>query len=101
MNWLYSTAVGGVKLQVRDVEADQARALLQEPDLDKDQATSAVRDDNAPECPECGSAHTLYEKYSKQIAFISMMIWFPIPFPKRQWVCRDCGHSWLRPHLAR
>lgn len=95
-NWLYSNALGGVKLRIR--EGDVERALealgleslgteLEEEELD-------IEDDES-RCPDCNSFNIHYERYAKRPQFASwLLLGFPIPFLKRKWSCNDCGYEW-------
>ena len=99
-NWLYSNAVGGVKLRVRRDDAENAVAILREMEpagedgtLDScDQALdSEVADDEAVSCPECHSKNVQYQKYAKRLVYATwLFLGFPLPFLRRKWVCGDC-----------
>lgn len=106
-NWLYSNAVGGVKLRVREVDAESASRLLAEMEpagedgtLDScDQAFDSELaldvDDDAIACPACHSKNTRYQKYARRWVFASwLLLGFPLPFMRRKWVCHDCGNDW-------
>jgi tetratricopeptide (TPR) repeat protein len=94
--WLYSNAIGGVKLQVKRSDVERALEILnQEPE-----GTEWIEDefgegDDQPQCSKCGSVHTYYEKYAMRLVFLSWLILcFPLPILKRKWKCADCGHIW-------
>jgi DNA-directed RNA polymerase subunit M/transcription elongation factor TFIIS len=90
VNWLYSNAIGGVKLRVRESDAREALALLgqESPDV-------ADSEPDAIHCPQCGSTDVEFEKYRRRFAFASwLLLGFPIPFLKRAWKCKKCGHQW-------
>lgn len=106
-NWLYSNAVGGVKLRVRRQHAESALQLLQELEsagedgtLDScDHALDAelplAEEEDAVHCPRCSSKNTRYQKYAKRLVFASwLLLGFPLPFMRRKWVCEDCEHTW-------
>ena len=90
-NWLYSIAVGGVKLQVKESDAEKAYQFLQ---YRQGKVTRYV--EHATEnCPKCGSSDVHYATFSLRPLFISWLILgFPLPFLKRKWVCTKCGHKW-------
>jgi tetratricopeptide (TPR) repeat protein len=110
MYWLYSNAVGGVKLQVKAGDVEEALAIitpasLTSEEIEEDQE-DAVEDDS--QCPNCHSTDITYEKYRMGWVFASWLLsgfsllfffgitgGFPIPFLKRKWHCRDCGYEWL------
>jgi tetratricopeptide (TPR) repeat protein len=95
-NWLYSNAIGGVKLQVR--EADVERALealgIELPGTVVGWETLDVEDDES-RCPNCNSFNIHYERYAQRPLFASwLLLGFPLPFLKRKWKCYDCDHEW-------
>ena len=95
-NWLYSNAIGGVKLKVTEADAERALELLNQ----KAEPTDWVDEDSETEdqeltCPQCGSHSIHYEKYATRLVFLFWLIFnFTFPFPKRKWKCLDCGHTW-------
>ena len=93
MYWLYSNAVGGVKLQVKGQDVEKAREIL---GLEQTSfEDELVAEDEEPRCPNCNSSNVHYERYAKRGLFASWLILsFPIPFLKRTWKCGDCGHEW-------
>ncbi|MCW7552334.1 DUF2007 domain-containing protein [Endozoicomonas gorgoniicola] len=85
MNWLYSNAIGGVRLLVPEVCADSAKELLA--------LESAVEDgEEYYRCQQCGSCDTEIQLSGKRRAFlVFMLIQFPL-FPVREfYYCRTCG----------
>jgi rubredoxin len=101
MNWLISNAVGGVKLLVRTQDEKIARKILA---LDKGTVTDEVtadptKVDRAREslrlCPACHSSNVRFEKISRTVAFISiLLLGFPLLFFTRKMVCENCGYRW-------
>jgi tetratricopeptide (TPR) repeat protein len=89
MNWLFSNTVGGVKLLVKATDVDIALEILgQEPYNPKLKKSG-------PQCPACESFDVHYEKYALRRVFAAfLLLRMPFPFPKKKWVCRDCGHEW-------
>lgn len=89
MQWLYSNALGGVRLQVpQGFEADAAAVLAEnrEPDLEDLEPPSTTR------CPYCGSCDTHYHQIGRQCAFLVFLgLQFPL-FPVRAGIrCETCG----------
>jgi len=93
MNWLWSNALGGVKLQVPESEADEARQILEsrpgglaaEPD---------ITGGDIGACPSCGSTNTSY-LLDKRGSFLTwLLVGFPIipAFSRR--VCGRCQFKW-------
>ena len=88
MQWLYSNALGGVKVQVPERVAVQARDALQE-----DHGDSLANEQGYDElrCPKCGSVDTEFWVRGKKAAFlVFIVLQFPLwPF-KREIKCHDC-----------
>jgi Flp pilus assembly protein TadD len=103
-NWLYSNAVGGAKLQVREHEVEKALEILgielegvenTEDDLDESEQAEYTR------CPNCNSESIRYEEYAKRGVFAShLLLGFPLPFLKRKWHCKECGYEWRAEQLS-
>ncbi len=89
-NWLYSNAVGGVKLKVRPDDEARARGIL-----DSEPPTHVKTDpweESGLKCPRCGSVHAPHERFKTRWVFLSWVIMgFPLPFFKRRRRCDDCG----------
>jgi hypothetical protein len=93
MAWIFSNALGGVKLRVRAEDADLARELLTEPPPDV--APNLTEGDDAMLCPECGSKNTEFERYSRKFAFLTwLVLMVPLPYWRNSWKCRECGCTW-------
>jgi len=98
VNWLYSNAVGGVKLKVREPEVQRAMEILSE-----DLSAIAEIDETAPpvqpavQCPRCSSSAVSPENFSRRAIFLSwLLLGFPLPLFRRRWACASCGHRWKR-----
>ena len=94
--WTYSYAIGGIKLQVPQGLAEEARNVL---DTDNSAEVSesqplglAVSQDIA--CPSCGSANVLHSKLSRKSGAISLLLGLPILFWGTRFSCKQCSHSW-------
>jgi len=94
INWLYSNAIGGVKLQVRESEVEKAQEILSR--LDEEEVSPEEEsDDELTHCPSCNSTNVTYELFSKRLFFLSwLLLNFPLPFVKRSWRCKECDHHW-------
>jgi len=89
MQWLYSNALGGVKINVPENYVQEAREILSHDfsnELVKEQGLSNFK------CKECGGVNTEFQVKGKRIAFIVFLaLSFPFwPF-KRVIKCQDCG----------
>ncbi len=95
MNWLYSNAVGGVKLKVREPDVDRALEILGIALEDGEHFEDELDDQELLSCPNCGSHYIRYEKYATRVIFASwLLLGFPLVFLKRKWKCEECGHVW-------
>lgn len=93
MDWLYSNALGGIKLFVRDEDAADARELLEGQAPEKFEV-EGVGEYEQPKCPNCGSLNVSFEELDRKIAHTGLLISLPIPSVKHGWNCHECGHSW-------
>lgn len=89
MQWLWSDALGGVRLQVPEPHVESALMILAE-DREQDLIESQAVDTTA--CPHCGSTDTEYQQIGRRWAFLVFIgLHFPL-FPVRHGVkCRQCG----------
>jgi DNA-directed RNA polymerase subunit M/transcription elongation factor TFIIS len=98
----YSNAVGGVKLKVREEEAAQASAILdqiqaEEPEPNTFAAEDHETSEKAILCPNCGSEDAYVNWFSKKIFALSMVLFgFPLPFIRKSFHCPACGHEWKK-----
>jgi len=89
--------LGGVKIVVREADAERARRLLSEAPIAEAAPEPSVEsiEEEVVICPACGSANVHYEKYNYRLFFLSMLLFsLPLPFKKGEWVCDDCGYRW-------
>jgi tetratricopeptide (TPR) repeat protein len=108
MNWLYSNAIGGVKLQVREADVERALSVLSltKDDVEPEEDEIDTLED-AVACPSCGSLKVGYERYAMKLVFGSWLLSLLVlafifgvdggvafPFLKRRWKCRVCGYEW-------
>lgn len=102
MNWMYSAAVGGVKLKVKESDKDEALVLLSDnvrieevPAFFPDEHVKGSAD--TPLCPTCGSDDVIKEKVSKRAFFLTwIFLGFPIPFFGRTYKCLTCRRTWKK-----
>ncbi len=85
-DWLYSQALGGVKVVVRARDAAAAAALLAKLHAPPE----PVRED---ECPRCGVANADWVQPGRRATFLTWLL-FQVPLfpPLRRLRCRACGH---------
>jgi len=95
MNWTWSNAVGGVKLQVSDEHATRAVELLDAEVPAEEPDTDAPTDDTADACPDCGSPDIEQHWRHRRLVYASwMVLGVPIPLLRRGRRCRGCGSRW-------
>ena len=87
-NWLYSAAIGGVKLEVDDADMERARELLELP----------VERDIILQCPYCGSGNTRLRELSVLTAAMIGFLGFIFPARSVTVDCLDCKRSFKQPN---
>jgi len=97
--WTYSTAVGGVQLQVAPDRADEARALLEADEsaslADVESALPAHRGDDA--CPRCGSDQVTLVRWSRYAVAAMLVVPLPLFIWRNRVKCGSCGNEWKPP----
>lgn len=101
--WIYSNAIGGIKLQVLQEDEAKALALLaamdEEYEQDTDQAAyqnedRSQLDPNNKICIYCGSKNTKAEQYDKKWAYsIMLFLGFPLAVKSEKWHCFNCAKN--------
>jgi hypothetical protein len=100
MNWLYSNALGGVRLQVPAMEADRAREIL------SDRVEFVILDDDAsPEeekaweeavpgpCPRCGSENVSRKRFATWSLFLNILL-LGLLLRDDRLQCEECRYKW-------
>lgn len=94
LDWFYSNAIGGMRLQVREEDAEAAEQILNvsapQDFIFDDQQDSFEQ----PRCPKCGSLDIRFEGVDQATSYTSAWIGFPIPFRRDTWRCTVCEHEW-------
>ena len=95
MNWLYSDAIGGVKLQVVESDVEEAMRILRgNPEL-AGFGLGGSDGLKVEDCLACGSEDVVMDKMPRRLLFLSwLLLGVPILFLKRRWRCEACGHRW-------
>ncbi len=92
MNWLYSNALGGVKVQVPESQVCEAKEFLA-----TEAETSATHEISTTTCPRCGSKNT-EDFLDKRGSFLTwVLLGLPLLIPSKKKKCSDCGHRWKSP----
>jgi len=98
MQWLWSLALGGVKVLVRPEDADVAELLDQ--GWVESFVVSGMGEYVQPRCPNCGSFDVSYRGLLRRLAYFSLLLcWMfaivpPIAMHELGWRCAACGHLW-------
>ena len=92
MYWLYSHAIGGVKVQIPHSEIPTYRQLSGSPPTEP--VTTDLQnfpDSDSITCPECDSIEISIIKWPKRLIFlIWLVLGFPIPIYSPVLVCNEC-----------
>ena len=90
MQWLYSNAMGGVRLLVQEVDLDNALSLL-----NTDFSESVIYQEQKlgiDHCPNCGSDELEPFTQGKRSAFVVfILLGFPLFFYRHGYLCKQCG----------
>lgn len=102
VNNLYSNAVGGVKVMVRDEDYDNAQEMLKRGGYinaekpEKLEIVYLTSMTNKKQCPFCFSDNIGKKKSPDVITLIiSLMLNVIFPFFRRSNMCFDCGKEWI------
>ena len=91
MQWLYSQAVGGVRLQVSQMDVAEASAILQEDGLGE---LIAQQDVEPTLCPQCCSPDVEIKRKGRGPAFLMMYTLGFAFWPVDELICcRSCGKN--------
>ena len=95
LDWLLASAVGGIRLQVHETDAEKALEVLNDgiPAVFFSEKGELYEQ---PQCPNCESLNISYQDRNRWVTFLSwLMLSIPLPFPKElRWVCGKCGYEW-------
>ncbi|MDW7646464.1 MAG: DUF2007 domain-containing protein [Desulfuromonadales bacterium] len=95
VNWLYSNALGGVKLRVARADAKRAKEILQIHTETKQ--TEKFPDEEqlpASSCPNCGATEIKTINYQRQFSAWSLLLGLPLLFFGKRYRCRECEYKW-------
>ena len=106
LNAMYSSAVGGVKLNAFEKDIYRISAILKSENMNAEVEQESVKDESKIKCPKCNSANVAFggsikQKFGLSTALIfSMIISFLLmvyPFKMRKvHHCFDCGHEFKK-----
>jgi len=100
VHWLYSYAIGGVKIQVPEEFAESARSILSEDrSSDLQETTEAnLPLDPSDTCPVCSSDTIFPAPLERRSKALSLLVNIPFAFHRNFWKCSTCGHEWRVPN---
>lgn len=93
MDWVWSNLLGGVRLQVNERDREAAETLLAQPIPEQIPVEGEIPYDQ-PRCPHCGSLNIHFQAIHERVGLASVILFVPIPIPKRAWLCNDCNAQW-------
>ncbi|ENW05451.1 putative signal transducing protein [Acinetobacter beijerinckii] len=91
MDWLYSNALGGVRLLVLEGDSEEARTLLAQDFSQQLQQQFGLSEN----CPNCGSSDIQPYTEGKRPAYlVFLLLGFPLFFYKNGMKCQRCQYFW-------
>jgi hypothetical protein len=94
MNWAWSNAIGGIRLQVAPGDEANARKVLAQ-SVPEEVAFAENETFQQPRCPRCGSAEISFLGASRGVAIASLYaLSIPLPQGRETWSCASCGAQW-------
>jgi len=89
MQWLYSNALGGVKVQVPSQFAERAKEILAQ---DLSDEVEIEFGESEPKCPRCGGTDLEpFTKGKKPAFLVFLLLGFPLFFYRHGYKCKDCS----------
>lgn len=105
LEWFWSNAFGGVRLQVNSTDAEDALAVLADPIPASFAAEDVGEEYIQPACPGCQSRDVHFETANRRVAtlflglgLVSVFPSLPVWVPSYAWRCEDCGTRWEGPY---
>lgn len=94
-DWLWSNAIGNMRLQVRAEDAHEALEILHEPapEIFLEHEVGEVY--QQPRCPRCNSADIRFESIDRKLSYGLILLGLPIPIRKNNWRCNTCAAEWV------
>lgn len=93
MDWLWSNAIGGVRLCVRQEDFRAALDRLAEP-VPASFEVEGVGEYEQPRCPRCGSPDVSAEGHNHPASYASLFL-VPVPLRAHYSTCNACGAAWI------
>lgn len=106
LNAMYSSAVGGVKLNVFEKDLNRISAILESENVTEEEITESEKEESKITCPICHSANVAFGGSVKRKFGLSTVVIFSVitsfllmvyPFSLRKaYHCFDCGHEFKK-----
>lgn len=93
IQWLYSNALGGVKLEVPQAEAEEAIKIL-ETDFSDITIETLSEKSHVDKCPKCGSEDIIFLDTQRKAGALSLLFGIPLIFFGKKYKCSSCGNKW-------
>ena len=94
LDWQVSNFIGGIRLQVDEVDAKAALELLEQP-VPESIPFAGWGEFEQPKCPQCGSVEITFEGAERAAAVAGLWtIGLPLPTGPKTWSCANCGARW-------
>jgi hypothetical protein len=93
LDWFISNLIGGIKINVRPADAENARKLLGGPILEG-LYVQGIGLYEQPRCPKCRSLDVSFQELDRPIAYMSAFLRVPIPVQRPAWHCHECDAEW-------
>jgi hypothetical protein len=93
LDWFISNFIGGIKLNVRVADVENAQRLLDEPILEG-LYVHGVGLYEQPRCPQCQSLDVNFQELDRPIAYMSAFLHMPLPVQRSAWHCHACDAEW-------
>jgi ribosomal protein S27AE len=93
MDWFWSNLIGGIKLCVKQEDAEAALDLLEQ-SIPGEFEVEGVGQYEQPRCPKCRSLDIVFEHLNQPVAWVSAYVLAPIALHRKRWVCHSCGEQW-------
>ena len=93
LDWFISNFIGGIKLNVRAADAENARNILDEPILEG-LYVQGIGLYEQPRCPKCQSLDVNFQELDRPIAYMSAFLRVPVPVQRPAWRCHACDAEW-------
>lgn len=93
LDWLWSNALGGVKLLVKETDVAAAEELLNQKRVEGFDV-EGMGHFTQPRCPHCQSLDVSCKGLNRHLAYGSIALGLPYPIAGVGWHCDSCGAMW-------